>query len=78
MSDLRIDITDAEILADLSWPGPPPGQWSTQQRADEAAGAGGERTAGDGGCGQQRQADQDAQRLVADRGAVEQRDRLVV
>ena len=78
MSDLRIDVTEAEILADLSWPGPPPGRWSTEQRAGEAAGAGGERAAGDGGRRQQREADQDAQHRVADRGAVEQRDGVVV
>jgi hypothetical protein len=42
MRDLRIDITEAEILADLSWPGPPPGRWSTEQRAGEVARAGGE------------------------------------
>ena len=78
MSDLRIEITEAEILADLSWPGPPPGRWSTEQRAGQGAGAGGERAAGDGGRRQQREADQDAQHRVAERGAVEQRDRLVV
>lgn len=26
LADLQIDITDAEILADLTWPGLPPGQ----------------------------------------------------
>jgi hypothetical protein len=24
---MKIDITEAEILADLAWPGPPPGEW---------------------------------------------------
>jgi hypothetical protein len=27
MIDLRIEITEEEILADLTWPGPPPGRW---------------------------------------------------
>jgi hypothetical protein len=36
MRDLRIEITEAEILADLSWPGPPPGDWSPEPRAEEA------------------------------------------
>ena len=27
MIDLRIEITEEEILADLSWPGPPPSRW---------------------------------------------------
>ena len=27
MTDLRIEITEEEILADLAWPGPPPGRW---------------------------------------------------
>ena len=26
LADLQIDITDAEILADLTFPGPPPGR----------------------------------------------------
>jgi hypothetical protein len=78
MRDLRIDITEAEILADLSWPGPPPGRWSTEQRAGEVARAGGERATGDGGGRKQREADQDPQHRVAERGAVEQRDGLVV
>jgi hypothetical protein len=65
-------------LADLAWPGPPPGQWSAQQRPGEIAGGGGERAAGDRGRRQHREADQHAQHGVADRGAVEQRDRLVV
>ena len=69
---------EAEILADLSWPGPPPGRWSTEQRPGEVAGAGRQRAAGDGGRRQQREADQDPQHRVADRGAVQQRDRLVV
>jgi hypothetical protein len=38
LDDLQIDVTDAEILADLSWPGPPPGDWRwTPRRASPAA-----------------------------------------
>ena len=31
MNELQIDITEAEILADLCWPGPPPGEWAVPQ-----------------------------------------------
>jgi len=34
---LRIDVTEAEILADLTWPGPPPGQWSVRPEAAYAS-----------------------------------------
>jgi hypothetical protein len=78
MKDLQIDISEAEILEELSWPGPPPGRWSTQQRAGEAAGAGGEPAAGDGRRRQQREADQDPQHGGAERAAVEQRDGVAV
>jgi lysophospholipase L1-like esterase len=27
---LRIDVSEEDILADLTWPGPPPGQWSVR------------------------------------------------
>ena len=27
MTELRIEITEEEVLADLCWPGPPPGRW---------------------------------------------------
>lgn len=30
LADLQIDITDAEILADLTWPAPPPGDSSVR------------------------------------------------
>jgi hypothetical protein len=36
MMDLRIDITEAEILADLTWPGPPPGHWPVRSGASPA------------------------------------------
>ena len=32
---MKIDITDEEILADLSWPGPPPGRWSVPAQLRE-------------------------------------------
>ena len=75
---MTIEITEDEILADLAWPGPPPGRWSTEHPPRQIGRAGGERAAGDGGRRQQREADQDAQDGVVERGAVEQRDRVVV
>jgi hypothetical protein len=33
LADLRIDITEAEILADLTWPGLPPGRWPVRSGA---------------------------------------------
>lgn len=35
---LRVEITEEEILADLSWPGPPPGAWRVPQRSARRAG----------------------------------------
>jgi hypothetical protein len=35
MGDLLIDITEGEILDDLTWPGPAPGEWAV--RIDHAA-----------------------------------------
>ena len=55
---LRIDLNNDEILADLSWPGPPPGRWldretahidlllgSIERFSPDRAGADGARTA---------------------------------
>ena len=36
---LRVEITEEEILSDLSWPGPPPGEWRVPQRSARRAGA---------------------------------------
>jgi hypothetical protein len=38
MSDLRIEITEEEILADLAWPAPPPGAWPVPEAASDRAG----------------------------------------
>ena len=35
----EVSITEAELLADLSWPGPPPGEWRVPQRSARRAGA---------------------------------------
>ena len=35
----EVSITEAELLADLSWPGPPPGEWRVPQRSARHAGA---------------------------------------
>jgi hypothetical protein len=34
---LHVEITEEEILADLSWPGPPPGAWRVPQRSARGA-----------------------------------------
>ena len=34
---LHVEITEEEILADLSWPGPPPGAWRVPQPSARAA-----------------------------------------
>ena len=39
MTDLRIEITEEEILADLAWPGPPPGRWPVPEPTREPAAA---------------------------------------
>jgi len=33
----EVCITEAELLADLSWPGPPPGEWTVPQRSARRA-----------------------------------------
>ena len=38
MTDLRIEITEEEILADLAWPAPPPGQWPVPAPASDREG----------------------------------------
>ena len=35
----QVAITEEELLADLSWPGPPPGEWRVPQRSARRAGA---------------------------------------
>jgi hypothetical protein len=39
-NDLLIDITEDEILADLNWPGPPPGEWPVEAESGDATSAG--------------------------------------
>ena len=38
LGPLNVEITDDEILAALSWPGPPPGRWRVQEGLAEARG----------------------------------------
>jgi hypothetical protein len=37
LANLELDITEEEILTDLAWPGPPPGEVSARRNAPAVA-----------------------------------------
>ena len=46
MTDLPIEITEEEILADLAWPAPPPGTWPVPVTAGDREGGSAESGVG--------------------------------